>query len=69
MKLEVVYGYEKEIQPGVQARGGEDGQGPGGCVEAGGSGFRSQREHAAALDTRIERRPARRVSRVGQYEA
>ncbi len=29
MKLEVVYGYEKEIQPGVQARGGEDGQGPG----------------------------------------
>ena len=23
----------------------------GGCVEAGGSGFRSQREHAAALDT------------------
>lgn len=32
MKLEAVYGYENEIQPGVQARGGEDGQGPGCCV-------------------------------------
>ena len=30
MKLEVVYGYKKEIQPGVQARGGEDSQGSGG---------------------------------------
>ncbi len=26
VKLEVVYGYEKEILPGIQARGGEDGQ-------------------------------------------
>ena len=51
MKLEVVYEYEKEIQAGIQARGGEDGQGSGGCVEAGDSGFRSQQEHAAALDT------------------
>jgi len=33
MKLEVVYGYDKEIQPGFQALGGEDGQGPRGCFE------------------------------------
>ena len=53
MKLEVVYGDEKEIQPGIQARGGEDGLGPWGCVEAGGSRFGSQRKHAAALGSGI----------------
>ena len=42
MKLEVVNGYEEEIQPGVQACGGEDGLGPGGCLKAGGSGFGSE---------------------------
>ena len=28
MKLEVDYGFEKKIQPGVLALAGEDGQGP-----------------------------------------
>ena len=37
MKLEIFYGNEKEIQPGVQARVGEDDPGPGGCLEAGGN--------------------------------
>jgi hypothetical protein len=40
MKLEIFYGNEKEIQPVVQTRGGEDGPGPRCCLEAGGSGFR-----------------------------
>ncbi len=33
MKLEIFYGNEKEIQPGVQARGGEDGPGRGGALK------------------------------------
>ena len=39
MKLDIIYGNEKEIQPGVETCCGEDGPGPGGCLEAGGSGF------------------------------
>jgi hypothetical protein len=42
MEPEVAYGSKKEIQPRVQGRSSEDGQGPKGWFKAGSTGPRYQ---------------------------